>query len=76
MLFCKSGSFVRLDALHSLSLPLTGPVFNLPAGYDADAPSYGIADNVFTPVPEPGHYAAAAALGLLGFGLWRRGRRN
>jgi len=64
-----------LDAYHSLSLPLDGPVFNLPDGYAADAPSYGIVDNVFTPVPEPGEYAALAGLGLLGFGLWRRARR-
>jgi MYXO-CTERM domain-containing protein len=26
----------------------------------------------FTPVPEPETYAAVAALGLVGFGLWRR----
>jgi hypothetical protein len=64
-----------VDAYHSLSLPLDGPVFNLPDGYAADAPSYGIVDNVFTPVPEPGEYAALAGLGLLGFGLWRRARR-
>jgi hypothetical protein len=65
-----------LDAYHSLSLPLDGPVFNLPAGYAANAPGYGIVDNVFTPVPEPGEYAALAGLGLLGFGLWRRARRR
>jgi MYXO-CTERM domain-containing protein len=28
-----------------------------------------------TAVPEPEEYAAAAAAGLLGFGLWRRARR-
>jgi hypothetical protein len=63
-----------VNAMHSLSLPLSGPVFTLPAGYMANSVSYGIVDNQFTPVPEPGHYTAAAAVGLLGFGFWRRSR--
>lgn len=29
----------------------------------------------YTPVPEPSTYAAFAALGLAGFGVWRRSRR-
>jgi len=30
------------------------------------------ANVVVSPVPEPETYAAVAALGLVGFGLWRR----
>jgi len=35
------------------------------SGIFTDGPVHG-------PVPEPAHYALAAALGLLGFGLYRR----
>ncbi len=69
-----SGS-IMMDAFHSLSFPIGSPVFNLPDGYTAHAPSYGIVDNLFAPIPEPGEYAALAGLGLLGFALWRRTRR-
>jgi hypothetical protein len=34
-----------------------------------------ISDIVTTAVPEPEEYAAVAAVGLVGFGLWRRTRR-
>lgn len=33
-------------------------------------------NNSFAPVPEPEHYAACAAAGLVGFGLWRRTARR
>lgn len=33
-------------------------------------------NNTFAPVPEPEHYAAFAAAGLLAFGLWRRSVRR
>jgi hypothetical protein len=34
-------------------------------------------DNVsFSAVPEPEEYAAISALGLLGFGFWRRHKNN
>lgn len=36
---------------------------------DANGP---VLTGTFTPVPEPETYAAVAALGLVGFGLWRR----
>lgn len=36
---------------------------------DASGP---VLTGTFTPVPEPETYAAVAALGLVGFGLWRR----
>jgi hypothetical protein len=35
-----------------------------------------IATGTFTVVPEPETYAAAAALGLVGFGLWSRRSKN
>jgi hypothetical protein len=60
------------DASATLSLPTSGPIFNLPAGFSADSASLHISGNVYAPVPEPEHYAALAGLGLLGFALWRR----
>jgi len=63
------------DFAATLALPTDGPLFNLPAGFTADSPSLQLANNVYAPVPEPGHYAAFAGLGLLGFAFWRRARR-
>lgn len=63
------------DATATLALPTGGPLFNLPVGFTADSPSLQLANNVYAPVPEPGHYAALAGLGLLGFAFWRRARR-
>jgi hypothetical protein len=70
------GSGGSASALATLALPTSGPVFDLPSGYTANALSYGIVDNIFTPVPEPEHYAALAGAGLLAFGLWRRHSRR
>ncbi len=42
----------------------------------SDSGGYGNAGTFsYTPVPEPSTYAAFAALGLAGFGVWRRVRR-
>jgi len=41
----------------------------------ANTPFWG-ASMQFTPVPEPAEWAAMAGIGLLGFGLWRRSRRQ
>ena len=47
---------------HTLSFDPLGPVFELPEGFGADAPSAGIAGNRFV-VPEP------APLAIVAFGL-------
>jgi hypothetical protein len=47
-----SGTF---DMLHTFGLPRGVPVFDLPEGYTANAPSLGIVDNVRT-VPEPSRF--------------------
>lgn len=69
------GSSSDGDATVTLALPTGVPLFNLPAGFSADSPSMGLVNNIYSPVPEPGHYAAFAGLGLLGFAFWRRARR-
>jgi len=51
-----------LPASENWVLPVAGPM-----GVFTSGPVHG-------PVPEPAHYALAAALGLLGFGLYRRMR--
>ncbi len=60
----------------SLFLPTSGPVFNLPDGFTVNSASLGIVNNTYSPVPEPEEYAACAAAGLVGFGLWRRAARR
>lgn len=72
-----SGGYDTADAASaagSLSFPTGGPVFNLSSGFTANAPSLYIADNTYSPVPEPEEYAAVAAAALIGFALWRRHR--
>lgn len=60
-------AFAAGDFSHTVSLPFTGPVFDLPLGFTANAPSVLIVDNLWTgapqAVPEPGAWA------LLGSGL-------
>jgi hypothetical protein len=41
----------------------------------SEAPAYDFGSQ-FQPVPEPSEYAAVAALGLIGFGAWRKLKRN
>lgn len=41
-----------------------------------DGSAVRISDVVVTAVPEPEEYAAVAAAGLIGFGLWRRAQRR
>ena len=70
----------RLEALeanflHTLTFPTTGDVFNLPEGYTASSDDLRVLDNGYTPVPEPGAWAAVGlgAAGLL-CGIRRRMR--
>lgn len=49
-----------VDFSHTLSLPTTGPVLNLPGGYSATSAEMNIIDNTFVPVPEPAGWAAVA----------------
>lgn len=55
------------DFAHTLSFPVSGPVFNLPAGYTIDSPDLNIFNNQFispgASVPEP------SSMALLGGGL-------
>lgn len=61
----------------TLSFPTSGPVADLPPGYTLDGPDVYVNDNAFGVVPEPGAYAALAALGCLDWAAWRRsGRRQ
>ncbi len=64
---------IDADFLHTLTFPTTGNVFNLPEGYTAVSEQLGVADNGYTPVPEPG---AWAAVGLVGAGLVGVARRR
>jgi hypothetical protein len=67
-----SGMFSYFDFSHTFGLPLGTPVFNLPPGFTANAPSIGLVDNVF--VPEPGTLAMAGLDCVILGGLYRRRR--
>ena len=64
--------FTEMDFSHTLSLPGDGPVFTLPTGFTADAPSMFIRGNQFdltlSPVPEA--RATLAMVGLLPLVAW------
>lgn len=45
---------------------------NVPQTITLNDGNGAVLTGTFTPVPEPETYAAVAALGLVGFGLWRR----
>ncbi len=60
------------DFYHTLSLPTSGSVIDLPAGYTADSPDLHVSDNSYSAVPEPRGWAVLASAGLLGFALARR----
>lgn len=67
-----SGNTV-VDYLDTFTLASGGPVFNLPAGFTANAPDLGIVDNAYQ-VPEPAvAWLLASAAGVLGYGRRRRG---
>jgi hypothetical protein len=61
-----------VDFFHTLSLPTTGAVLTLPAGYSTESTELNVAGNSFAAVPEPAGWAGLAATGLLGFALARR----
>jgi len=64
-----------VDYLHTLSLPTSGPVLNLPSGYTAASTELNVANNAFTAVPEPEEWALFAGTALLAGGLWQRRQR-
>ena len=57
--------------LSTLGLRTTGPVFNLPAGWTANAPDGSIVNNLFVAVPESSTWALVA-LSVLGIVAARR----
>ena len=59
--------FAAGNFLNTVSLPLSGPVFNLPPGFTANSPSALIVDNRFVGGPQV--VPAPATLGLLAVGL-------
>ncbi|MEP7362382.1 MAG: PEP-CTERM sorting domain-containing protein [Acidobacteriota bacterium] len=77
----NSGELVSINALNTLRLPRTGPVFNLPDGYSVDAPGLFVFNNRFvdpnggggSEVPEPATFGLVAA-GLALAAKFRRKR--
>lgn len=74
------GQPLSINALNTLRLPRTGPVFNLPAGYSVNLPDLFVFDNRFVDpnpvggaVPEPATCALVGG-GLLLAAIWRRRR--
>ncbi|MEP7365018.1 MAG: PEP-CTERM sorting domain-containing protein [Acidobacteriota bacterium] len=77
-------SLSHVEFADTASLPLTGPVFNLPDGYTVDIPDLFVANNRYLPpggagvggeVPEPATFTTAAA-GLAVLALVMRRRRD
>jgi hypothetical protein len=64
----------QVDAFHTFGLPQNAPVFNLPAGFSADAPSIGMVDNVIATAPEPVPVGRRAVGLMVVWGLRRRGQ--
>jgi hypothetical protein len=64
--FFVSGAFAQVDGLHTLGFQQGVPVFDLPAGFTANAPSIGLVNDVIpaTDAPEPGS-AWMAGLGCV-----------
>ena len=62
------------DFYHTLSLPTSGAVLTLPAGYTADSAELNVSGNSFVAVPEPATWSVVAAAGLAGFAVLRRRR--
>ena len=60
-------STASVEARNTLAFPETGPVFDLPAGLTANAPSIGLVNNQFVPVPEPNEWVLLIAAGCLGW---------
>lgn len=75
------GQPLSINALNTLRLPRTGPVFNLPDGYSVDVPDLFVFNNRFVDpngggggeVPEPATCALVGG-GLLLAAIWRRRR--
>ena len=63
-----------VDFYHTLTLPTTGDVLTLPAGYTADSAELNVSGNSFVAVPEPATWSVVAAVGLAGFAVLRRRR--
>ncbi|MBN8732129.1 MAG: PEP-CTERM sorting domain-containing protein [Acidobacteria bacterium] len=75
------GQPLTINALNTLRLPRTGPVFNLPDGYSVDVPDLFVFNNRYVDpngggggeVPEPATCALVGG-GLLLAAIWRRRR--
>jgi hypothetical protein len=49
----------RVDFLNTFGFATSGPVFNLPDGFTVNSAEFGIVDNQFVGVPEPGTFGLA-----------------
>ncbi|MEP7366695.1 MAG: PEP-CTERM sorting domain-containing protein [Acidobacteriota bacterium] len=59
----------NLDFVDTMSLPTTGPVFNLPSGYTVDIPDLYVFDNRFLPPGTGGAVPEPSSLAMMGGGL-------
>lgn len=68
----------QVDFLNTMSFALTGPVFDLPAGFTVNSPSLGIVDNrwIFAPQQQPPSAPEPSLLFLMGAGAAAMLRRR